>query len=122
MNPRETSWADGDCKNHSRKAVENRRLVWRSTRSASQRILEREVSPTIKDWMSRVESNAELTALFLSYEERTSHLSRRGDRCRRSRCSTEASGAGFYGIAGFLRNELILRKSEVLNSMTANSW
>lgn len=88
-------------------------------------ILERDVSPTIKDWMSRVESNAELTALFLSYEERTSHLvhlSRRGDRCRRSRCSTEASGAGFYGIAGFQRNELILRKSEVLNSMTPNSW
>jgi hypothetical protein len=55
-------------------------------------ILERDVSPTIKDWMSRVESNAELTALFLSYEERTSHLAHLlGDLVRRLRLAPNTS-------------------------------
>jgi hypothetical protein len=37
-------------------------------------ILERDASPTIQNWMSRVGSNRELEALALSFEERTGHL------------------------------------------------
>jgi ActR/RegA family two-component response regulator len=37
-------------------------------------ILERDSSPTIQNWMSRVERNVELTAVPLSYQERTGHL------------------------------------------------
>jgi DNA-binding response OmpR family regulator len=37
-------------------------------------ILERDSGPTIRNWMSRVERNEELTAISLSYQERTGHL------------------------------------------------
>jgi hypothetical protein len=37
-------------------------------------ILEREIQPLIKDWLSRVEREPELAAIPLSYEERTGHL------------------------------------------------
>jgi len=37
-------------------------------------ILERELEPTIKSWMIRVQANPELTAIELSYEARTGHL------------------------------------------------
>jgi len=37
-------------------------------------ILERELDPTIKSWMTRVQANPELTAIELSYEARTGHL------------------------------------------------
>jgi DNA-binding response OmpR family regulator len=37
-------------------------------------ILERDSDPTIRNWMSRVERNEELTAISLSYQERTGHL------------------------------------------------
>ncbi len=37
-------------------------------------ILERDVRPTVQDWMSSVEHSVELTATPLSYQERTGHL------------------------------------------------
>jgi CheY-like chemotaxis protein len=37
-------------------------------------ILERDAEPTIRDWMSKVERNEELTGVSLSYQERTGHL------------------------------------------------
>jgi len=37
-------------------------------------ILERDLDPTIKSWMARVEHTEELTAIPLTYPERTSHL------------------------------------------------
>ncbi len=37
-------------------------------------ILERDSDPTIRNWMARVERNEELTAISLSYHERTGHL------------------------------------------------
>lgn len=37
-------------------------------------ILERDSDPTIQNWMSRVQSNEELTAVLLNYRERTGHL------------------------------------------------
>jgi len=37
-------------------------------------ILERDAEPTIRDWMSKVERNEELSAVALSFEERTGHL------------------------------------------------
>src|SRR5260370_9959811 len=37
-------------------------------------ILERDLDPTIKSWMARVEHTEELTAIPLTYQERTSHL------------------------------------------------
>ena len=37
-------------------------------------ILERELEPLIKDWLSRVEQEEELTHIPLNFEERTGHL------------------------------------------------
>jgi YesN/AraC family two-component response regulator len=37
-------------------------------------ILERDAEPTIRDWMSKVERNEELSAVSLNYQERTGHL------------------------------------------------
>jgi len=37
-------------------------------------ILERELEPTIHDWMAMVEKESELTRIPLNYEERTGHL------------------------------------------------
>jgi len=37
-------------------------------------ILERDLDPTIKSWMARVEHTEELTAIPLTYQERTAHL------------------------------------------------
>jgi len=37
-------------------------------------ILERDLDPTIKSWMARVEHTEELTAIPLTYQERTGHL------------------------------------------------
>ncbi|SRR5260370_2745148 len=72
-------------------------------------ILERDVSPTIKDWMSRVESNAELTALFLSYEERTSHLAHLlGDLVLRLRLAPNTS----VPISGAAWKHGVLRRAQ----------
>jgi CheY-like chemotaxis protein len=48
------------------------RMAMKKERVAA--ILERESDPTIQDWMSSVGRNEELTALSLSYQERTGHL------------------------------------------------
>jgi DNA-binding response OmpR family regulator len=48
------------------------RTAMRKERVAA--ILERDADLTIKDWMSRVERNAELAAVSLTYQERTGHL------------------------------------------------
>jgi CheY-like chemotaxis protein len=37
-------------------------------------ILERDAEPTIRDWMSKVERNEELSGVALSYQDRTGHL------------------------------------------------
>src|SRR5580692_1716231 len=37
-------------------------------------ILERDAEPTIRDWMSKVAGNEELSGVSLSYQERTGHL------------------------------------------------
>ena len=37
-------------------------------------ILERDAEPTIRDWMSKVERNEELSGVRLNYQERTGHL------------------------------------------------
>ena len=37
-------------------------------------ILERDAEPTIRDWMSKVERNEELSTVSLNYQERTGHL------------------------------------------------
>jgi CheY-like chemotaxis protein len=37
-------------------------------------ILERDAEPTIRNWMSKVERNEELSSVSLSYQERTGHL------------------------------------------------
>jgi CheY-like chemotaxis protein len=37
-------------------------------------ILERDAEPTIRDWMSKVERNEELSGVSLNYQERTGHL------------------------------------------------
>jgi CheY-like chemotaxis protein len=37
-------------------------------------ILERDAEPTIRDWMSKVERNEELSGISLNYQERTGHL------------------------------------------------
>jgi DNA-binding transcriptional ArsR family regulator len=37
-------------------------------------ILERDAEPTIRDWMSKLERNEELSGVALSYQDRTGHL------------------------------------------------
>jgi DNA-binding response OmpR family regulator len=54
-------------------------------------ILERDAEPTIRDWMSKVERNDELTGVSLSYQERTGHLPLLlGDLVRRLRLAPNA--------------------------------
>jgi DNA-binding response OmpR family regulator len=54
-------------------------------------ILERDAEPTIRDWMSKVERNEELTGVSLSYQERTGHLPLLlGDLVRRLRLAPNA--------------------------------
>jgi CheY-like chemotaxis protein len=48
------------------------RMLMKKERVAE--ILERDAEPTIRDWMSKVERNEELTGVSLSYQERTGHL------------------------------------------------
>jgi DNA-binding response OmpR family regulator len=51
-------------------------------------ILERDLDPTIQNWMSRVEPNEELTTISLNHQERTGHLPRLlGDLVRRLRAA-----------------------------------
>jgi ActR/RegA family two-component response regulator len=54
-------------------------------------ILERDAEPTIRDWMSKVERNEELSVVSLSYQERTGHLPLLlGDLVRRLRLAPNA--------------------------------
>ena len=54
-------------------------------------ILERDAEPTIRDWMSKVERNEELSRVSLNYEERTCHLPLLlGDLVRRLRLAPNA--------------------------------
>jgi len=54
-------------------------------------ILERDAERTIRDWMSKVERNEELSGVSLSYEERTGHLPLLlGDLIRRLRLAPNA--------------------------------
>jgi DNA-binding response OmpR family regulator len=54
-------------------------------------ILERDLQPTIQNWLSRVEHTDELTAVSLTYEERTFHLPLLlSDLVRRLRLATDA--------------------------------
>jgi CheY-like chemotaxis protein len=68
-------------------------------------ILERDAEPTIRDWMSKVERNEELSAVALSYQERTGHLPLLlGDLVRRLRLAPNAklpnsTAAREHGIA-----------------------
>jgi CheY-like chemotaxis protein len=67
-------------------------------------ILERDAEPTIRDWMSKVERNEELSRVSLSYQERTGHLPLLlGDLVRRLRLAPNAklpnsSAAHEHGI------------------------
>jgi CheY-like chemotaxis protein len=54
-------------------------------------ILERDAEPTIRNWMSKVERNEELSSVSLSYQERTGHLPLLlGDLVRRLRLAPNA--------------------------------
>jgi CheY-like chemotaxis protein len=54
-------------------------------------ILERDLNATIQNWMSRVERTEELTAISLTYQERTGHLPQLlGDLVRRLRLAPNA--------------------------------
>jgi hypothetical protein len=54
-------------------------------------ILERDAEPTIRDWMSNVERNEELSCVAMSYQERTGHLPLLiGDLVRRLRLAPNA--------------------------------
>jgi CheY-like chemotaxis protein len=54
-------------------------------------ILERDAEPTIRDWMTNVERNEELSCVSLSYQERTGHLPLLiGDLVRRLRLAPNA--------------------------------
>jgi CheY-like chemotaxis protein len=54
-------------------------------------ILERDAEPTIRDWMSKVERNEELSRVSLSYQERAGHLPLLfGDLVRRLRLAPNA--------------------------------
>jgi DNA-binding response OmpR family regulator len=56
-------------------------------------ILERDLESTIQNWMSRVEHTEELTAISLTYQERTGHLPLLlGDLARRLRLAPNAIG------------------------------
>jgi YesN/AraC family two-component response regulator len=56
-------------------------------------ILERDLDATIQNWMSRVEHTEELTAISLTYQERTGHLPLLlGDLARRLRLAPDATG------------------------------
>jgi DNA-binding response OmpR family regulator len=56
-------------------------------------ILERDLDATIQNWMSRVEHTEELTAISLTYQERTAHLPLLlGDLVRRLRLPPNANG------------------------------
>jgi CheY-like chemotaxis protein len=78
------------------------RMAMKKERVAA--ILERELEPTIHDWMSSVEHNEELTTLSLTYQERTGHLPLLlGDLVRRLRLAPKSkvpvsSAAREHGI------------------------
>jgi hypothetical protein len=56
-------------------------------------ILERDLDATIQSWISRVEHTEELTAISLTYQERTGHLPLLlGDLARRLRLAPDATG------------------------------
>jgi CheY-like chemotaxis protein len=65
------------------------RMLMKKERVAE--ILERDAEPTIRDWMSKVERNEELSGVSLSYQERTGHLPLLlGDLVRRLRLAPNA--------------------------------
>ena len=65
------------------------RMLMKKERVAE--ILERDAEPTIRDWMSKVERNEELSGVSLSYQERTRHLPLLlGDLVRRLRLAPNA--------------------------------
>jgi DNA-binding response OmpR family regulator len=72
-------------------------------------ILERDLDQTIQSWMSRVEHTEELTAISLTYQERTAHLPLLlGDVVRRLRLATAAKSP----ISRAAREHGILRRKQ----------
>jgi DNA-binding response OmpR family regulator len=72
-------------------------------------ILERDLDETIQSWMSRVEHTEELTAVSLTYQERTGHLPLLlGDVVRRLRLPRAAKGP----ISRAAREHGILRRKQ----------
>ena len=72
-------------------------------------ILERDLDVTIENWMSRVERTDELTAISLSYQDRTGHLPLLlQDLVRRLRLASDAKSA----ISHAAREHGILRRAQ----------
>jgi CheY-like chemotaxis protein len=72
-------------------------------------ILERDLEPTIQNWMSSVEHTEELTAISLNYQERTGHLPLLlGDLVRRLRLAPNAK----VPISSAARKHGILRREQ----------
>jgi hypothetical protein len=72
-------------------------------------ILERDLDQTIQSWMSRVEHTEELTAISLTYQERTAHLPLLlGDVVRRLRLAPAAKSP----ISRAAREHGILRRKQ----------
>jgi CheY-like chemotaxis protein len=72
-------------------------------------ILERDLNATIQNWMSRVERTEELTAISLTYQERTGHLPQLlGDLVRRLRLAPNAK----CPISRAAREHGILRRTQ----------
>jgi CheY-like chemotaxis protein len=75
-------------------------------------ILARDLNATIQNWMSRVERTEELTAVSLTYQERTGHLPQLlGDLVRRLRLAPNAKGL----ISRAARKHGILRRKQGYN-------
>ena len=72
-------------------------------------ILERDLQATIRNWMSRVEQTGELTAIHLTYQERTGHLPLLlADLVRRLRLAPDAKAL----ISSAAREHGILRRQQ----------
>jgi DNA-binding response OmpR family regulator len=93
-------------------------------------ILDRDVNPTIQNWVSRVDQNEELAALSLSIEERTGHLPvLLGDLVRRLRLPPNAnapvsSAAHDHGILRHMQGytvAMIVEESRILQVSIFNT-
>jgi DNA-binding response OmpR family regulator len=93
-------------------------------------ILHRDVNPTIKNWVSRVEQNEELAGLPLSVEERTGHLPLlMGDLVRRLRLPPNAkvpssSAAHDHGVLRHIQGytvAMIVEESRILQVSIFNT-